>query len=135
MSYPASAPTSARRQQRRRRAILAATVVLVAAILIGLRGYPLLEARSSPTPSLAPSLPAPSTSTASPAQTRSPSVSPTRPRETRTLGREPHQDHHGNARERSRAVADGTTVFDDDVPAVAELDPDLLIALRRAATD
>ena len=32
-------------------------------------------------------------------------------------------------------VADGVTVFDDGVPAVANLDPDLLEALRRAATD
>jgi len=32
-------------------------------------------------------------------------------------------------------VPDGTTVFDDGVPAVANLDPDLLEALRRAATD
>ncbi|MDQ1535316.1 MAG: zinc D-Ala-D-Ala carboxypeptidase [Actinomycetota bacterium] len=33
------------------------------------------------------------------------------------------------------AVPDGTTVFDDEVPAVANLDPALLGALRRAATD
>jgi LAS superfamily LD-carboxypeptidase LdcB len=33
------------------------------------------------------------------------------------------------------AVPDGTTVFDDDVPGVAELDPTLLRSLRRAATD
>jgi hypothetical protein len=33
------------------------------------------------------------------------------------------------------AVPDGTTVFDDDVPGVANLDPDLLAALRQAATD
>ena len=33
------------------------------------------------------------------------------------------------------AVPDGTTVFDDDVPGVARLDPDLLSALRRAADD
>jgi D-alanyl-D-alanine carboxypeptidase len=33
------------------------------------------------------------------------------------------------------AVPDGTTVFDDDVPGVANLDPDLLGALREAATD
>lgn len=32
-------------------------------------------------------------------------------------------------------VADGVTVFDDDVPAVANLDAGLLDALRRAATD
>jgi hypothetical protein len=33
------------------------------------------------------------------------------------------------------AVPDGTTVFDDEVPGVAKLDPALLGALRRAATD
>jgi D-alanyl-D-alanine carboxypeptidase len=32
-------------------------------------------------------------------------------------------------------VPDGVTVFDDEIPAVANLDPDLLGALRRAATD
>jgi zinc D-Ala-D-Ala carboxypeptidase len=33
------------------------------------------------------------------------------------------------------AVPDGTTVFDGDIPGVANLDPDLLGALRQAATD
>ncbi|WP_327596510.1 M15 family metallopeptidase [Streptomyces chartreusis] len=33
------------------------------------------------------------------------------------------------------AVPDGVTVFDDAIPAVAKLDPDLLRALRQAATD
>ena len=33
------------------------------------------------------------------------------------------------------AVPDGTTVFDDEVPGVANLDPALLRALRRATTD
>jgi len=33
------------------------------------------------------------------------------------------------------AVPDGTTVFDDEVPGVANLDPALLGALRRAAAD
>jgi LAS superfamily LD-carboxypeptidase LdcB len=33
------------------------------------------------------------------------------------------------------AVPDGTTVFDDAIPGVAKLDPALLGALRRAATD
>jgi len=33
------------------------------------------------------------------------------------------------------AVPDGTTVFDDGVPGVANLDPALLRAVRRAATD
>ena len=33
------------------------------------------------------------------------------------------------------AVPDPVTVFDDEIPAVANLDPDLLATLRRAATD
>jgi zinc D-Ala-D-Ala carboxypeptidase len=33
------------------------------------------------------------------------------------------------------AVPDGTTVFDDEIPGVANLDPALLRALRQAATD
>jgi zinc D-Ala-D-Ala carboxypeptidase len=33
------------------------------------------------------------------------------------------------------AIPDGTTVFDGTVPGVAKLDPDLLAALRRAATE
>jgi len=32
-------------------------------------------------------------------------------------------------------VPDGTTVFDEEVPGVANVDPDLLAALRQAATD
>lgn len=44
----------------------------------------------------------------------------------------PHREALGEA---DGAVPDGTTVFDDTVPGVARLDPDLLAALRRAATD
>lgn len=43
--------------------------------------------------------------------------------------------HREVRHEATGAVPDGTTVFDDDIPAVAKLDPDLLAALRRAATD
>jgi hypothetical protein len=45
--------------------------------------------------------------------------------------------HLGKARlgEADGAIPDGATVFDDDVPGVAKLDPDLLDALRRAASD
>jgi len=32
-------------------------------------------------------------------------------------------------------VPDGTTVFDDSIPAVAKLDTDLLVAIRQASTD
>jgi D-alanyl-D-alanine carboxypeptidase len=44
-------------------------------------------------------------------------------------------EHRGALGEADGAVPAGTTVFDDEVPAVANLDPALLGALRRAATD
>jgi zinc D-Ala-D-Ala carboxypeptidase len=53
--------------------------------------------------------------------------------------RSPHSglrsDERGPLGEGDGAVPDGTTVFDDAIPAVANLDPDLLDALRQAATD
>jgi D-alanyl-D-alanine carboxypeptidase len=53
--------------------------------------------------------------------------------------RSEHRDlrsgHRGALGEADGAVPDGTTVFDDEVPGVANLDPALLRALRRAATD
>jgi zinc D-Ala-D-Ala carboxypeptidase len=44
-------------------------------------------------------------------------------------------EHRGALGEAGGAVPDGTTVFDDGIPGVAKLDPSLLGALRRAATD
>jgi D-alanyl-D-alanine carboxypeptidase len=44
-------------------------------------------------------------------------------------------EHRGALGEADGAVPDGTTVFDDEIPAVARLDPALLDAVRRAATD
>jgi zinc D-Ala-D-Ala carboxypeptidase len=44
-------------------------------------------------------------------------------------------DHHGALGEADGAVPDGVTVFDDNIPAVVNLNPDLLGALRQAATD
>jgi D-alanyl-D-alanine carboxypeptidase len=43
--------------------------------------------------------------------------------------------HHGALGEAGGAVPDGTTVFDDEIPGVAKLNPALLRALRQAATD
>ncbi|GAA3936222.1 M15 family metallopeptidase [Actinomadura viridis] len=47
----------------------------------------------------------------------------------------PRSEHRGALGEADGAVPDGVTVFDDAIPAVANLDPDLLKALRKAATD
>jgi zinc D-Ala-D-Ala carboxypeptidase len=57
-----------------------------------------------------------------------PSFAPSPPESRRGEHREPLGEADG-------AVPDGVTVFDDAVPAVANLDADLLQALRRAATD
>ena len=43
-------------------------------------------------------------------------------------------EHSGALGEADGIVPDGVTVFDDTMPAVAKLDPDLLKALRRAAS-
>jgi D-alanyl-D-alanine carboxypeptidase len=45
------------------------------------------------------------------------------------------REHRGPLGEAGGAVPDGTTVLDDEVPGVANLDPALLRALRQAATD
>jgi zinc D-Ala-D-Ala carboxypeptidase len=44
-------------------------------------------------------------------------------------------EHRGALGEADGAVPDGTTVFDDEIPGVAKLDPALLGAVRQAATD
>jgi zinc D-Ala-D-Ala carboxypeptidase len=44
-------------------------------------------------------------------------------------------DRGGTTAEADGALPDGVTVFDDEFPGVANLDPDLLQALREAATD
>jgi D-alanyl-D-alanine carboxypeptidase len=67
--------------------------------------------------------PASSSSTASPSST---AAAPTHVLRT---------EHGGALGEADGAVPDGTTVFGDEVPGVANLDPALLGALRRAATD
>lgn len=46
-----------------------------------------------------------------------------------------HGERGGVVGEADGVVPDDVTVFDDRIPAVAKLDPELLKALRRAATD
>jgi zinc D-Ala-D-Ala carboxypeptidase len=46
-----------------------------------------------------------------------------------------HAAHHGALGEADGAVPPGTTPFNDQVPGVTNLNPALLAALRRAATD
>lgn len=47
----------------------------------------------------------------------------------------PRNEHRGALDEADGAVPDGTTVFDNEIPGVANLDSDLLRAVRQAATD
>jgi D-alanyl-D-alanine carboxypeptidase len=54
---------------------------------------------------------------------------------TGLLGDGLHRDRHSSVGKADGVVPDGTTVFDDRYPAVTRLDPALLAALRRAATD
>lgn len=51
------------------------------------------------------------------------------------FGKARRGDHGGTTTEADGALPDGVTVFDDQYPGVANLDPDLLQALREAATD
>jgi zinc D-Ala-D-Ala carboxypeptidase len=121
MTYSEPARTTTRRI-RIRKIRVAGLLVVIAAIAAAL-GY---------------QLPASSSSTAA-----SPSDVPrSEPRGLRSepprLRSEPRglrSEHRGALGEADGAVPDGATVFDDEIPGVANLDPDLLGALRQAATD
>jgi D-alanyl-D-alanine carboxypeptidase len=102
---------SARTTTRRR--IRVAALVAIAAIAAAL-GYQSL-ASSSSTASSSPKASSPPTA-ASPIGVR-------------------RSEHRGALGEAGGAVPDGTTVFDDEIPGVANLDPALLGALRQAASD
>jgi zinc D-Ala-D-Ala carboxypeptidase len=107
MPYREPARTTTRRI-RIRRIRVAGLLVVVAAIAAAL-GYQLLASSSS--------------SAASPIDV------------LRSEHRGLRSEHRGALGEAEGAVPDGTTVFADEIPAVANLDPALLGALRQAATD
>jgi zinc D-Ala-D-Ala carboxypeptidase len=96
---------------RRTRSTILAALVVVSAALLGIAGYQSLAASSSATSPIA----------------------------TGPLANRPHdglhRDRHGAVGKADGVVPDGVTVFDDEYPAVANLDPDLLGALHRAAMD
>jgi zinc D-Ala-D-Ala carboxypeptidase len=129
MSYSRPARTAARRS----RSTIVAGLVVVSAALIGVHGYESLG--SSPL------------SAASPIDIYhgdpGPAVTGIEPGQPTPEDRLRHDDHDRRDRrdpavplgEADGAVPDGVTVFDDEIPAVANLDPALLGALRQAATD
>jgi D-alanyl-D-alanine carboxypeptidase len=121
-SEPARTTT---RRLRIRRIRLAALLVVFAAIAAAL-GYQSLESSSSTAASPGDVLR--SEHRGVPGEADGP---PGLPREHRGL----RGEHRGALAEADGAVPDGATVFDDEIPGVANLDPDLLGALRRAATD
>ena len=97
---------------RRTRLTILVALVVVSAALVGVLGYQSLAVLPS---------------------------SATSPIAAEPRAHRPHDslygDPHGALGEDDGVVPDGVTVFDDEVPAVAILDPDLLGALRQAATD
>jgi zinc D-Ala-D-Ala carboxypeptidase len=105
MTYSEPARTTTRRIPR----ILVAGLLVVIAAISAALGYQLLASSSS--------------TAASPIDV------------LRIEHRGIRSEHRGALGEADGAVPDGATVFDDEIPGVANLDPDLLGALRQAATD
>ena len=103
----------ARTASSRTRSIIFAALAVISAALVGVLGYQSFAVSSS--------------SAASPVASEPP------------LAHRPpdglHDDDHGAPGQADGVVPDGVTVFDDEYPAVANLDRALLRALRQAATD
>jgi D-alanyl-D-alanine carboxypeptidase len=109
--YRQPARTTTRRIRIRR--IRAAGLLVVIAAISAALGYQSLASSSS---------------------TAAPPIDVPRSEQPRALG-EGRSEHRGALGEADGAVPDGATVFDDEIPGVANLDPGLLGALRQAATD
>jgi D-alanyl-D-alanine carboxypeptidase len=128
----------ARNTTRRIPRILVAGLLVVIAAIAASLGYPRLLTASSP-PAVSPSLPASSSSSSA---SRIPILRSGAPG---ALGGDEgvipdgglvlRPGQRGVLGEADGVVPDGTTAFDDEIPGIANLDPDLLGALRRAATD
>jgi D-alanyl-D-alanine carboxypeptidase len=132
VTYSKSARTTARRIP----GILVASLLVVIAAIAAALSYPLLASSSSTaaSPIDVATTARPSAPGSAPARTGA-APSGTISRTDSGLVRRLRNEHPGALGEADGAVPDGTTVFDDDIPGVAKLDPSLLKALRRAATD
>jgi zinc D-Ala-D-Ala carboxypeptidase len=115
------------RTTRRIPRILVAGLLVVVAAIATVSGYQLLTSSSSMDPVPIEVLPSSSSTAAPPVDAPPPTDVP--PTDV------PRSEHRGPLGEADGVVPDGTTVFDDEVPGVANLDPALLGALRQAATD
>jgi zinc D-Ala-D-Ala carboxypeptidase len=129
MSYSEPARTAARRT----RSTILAALVAACAVLIGILVNQSLASSSS---SAASSTDTPGGDQA-PAATGIESVPPAPWGGRRQDDHERRDGRHPSTPlgEEHGAVPDGVTVFDDEIPAVAKLDPALLGALQQAATD
>ncbi len=116
----------ARTRARRPRSTIIAVLVVVSSALGVVLAYQALASSAAEPLSPSSSAAAPPSPPSS-AEASSPAPSAAAP----TL----HGDHDGALGEADGLVPHGVTVFDDELPAVTNLDPDLLGALRRAATD
>jgi hypothetical protein len=122
VTYSETARTTNRRIRIRRRRV-AGLLVVIAAIAAPL-GYQSLASSSWTAPA--------SSTSSSPPTASSP---PPAPSPAQVLPGERTGGDGGPLDEADGAIPDGATVFDDEFPGVADLDPALLAALRRAATD
>ncbi|MGW1480178.1 M15 family metallopeptidase [Streptomyces rubiginosohelvolus] len=111
-------PPSARTSTFRFRTPLVVGLVAVLAAIVVALGHPLVKPSSD--------------STATPGQDSSPFL-PGPSLSDRPPSHAPHRESRGALDEADGVVPDGVTVLDDEVPAVANLDAELLDALRRAA--
>jgi D-alanyl-D-alanine carboxypeptidase len=129
-TYREPARTTTRRIPR----ILVAGLLVVGAAIAAVSGYQLLASSSSTAAQPIDVLP--SSSTAAP-PTDAPRSEDRRPRgEADGAPTDvPRGERRGPLGEADGVVPDGATVFDDEIPGVANLDPALLGALRQAATD
>jgi zinc D-Ala-D-Ala carboxypeptidase len=109
---------------RRRRSTVLAVVVVVSAVLIGF----LIDRSSATSGNDASAMPTITVATTPPPAAPSGSIAPGPP------DRLP-RDQQGALGDADGVVPVGVTVFDDEHPAVANLDPALLGALQQAATD
>jgi D-alanyl-D-alanine carboxypeptidase len=136
VTYREPARTSARRTPW----VPVAGALVVITATMGALGYQHLapSTAAAPTEALGSAQrPAPPASTATPPIDVVPGVHPLPP--ASSMPAAPTEGlpsvHRGGLGEADGAIPEGTTVFDDGVPGVANLDHALLGALRRAATD
>ncbi|MEV7970203.1 M15 family metallopeptidase [Sphaerisporangium sp. NPDC088356] len=115
-------PASTRKASREIHWILGAGLIFVITMISAALGCQ--SQNSSPSPAASWSFPA-----------ASPSNVPRGAQRGSPAEKVPRSEHRGPLGEADGVVPDGVTVFDDAIPAVANLDPDLLKALSRAATD